>query len=426
MTWRIDEQVVRGQIDSRTQGRVTGHVWLVGRDEPLALDLEGLPHRDLAGHVLHFTNPQPVPGELAGLETNQAGVTGDVTAARKAKVPDCTAEELIERYAANEPISWRWRNFLRLEWHSRGNGRVIIESSRYQLRIDPVAAWTMTPAEEAELAATKAAAIARLTAEQNGFARPDASSPASPREPGEMNHEDDDAPQSAAEAAADAETARMDLLLDRIGTRLEREGYEDGKFEAIIVEESARLRRERGEPEPDADLRQDSERATRFDFINPVMTDRPPPCDADVWTDQADDDEPHPLLSRCSNLAIRLHEEAGQGGWLPVDASPEHPITQLVASVLNASGKLAGAFGMHCAEDESWPPPPPMAGASLVRLKKTRACLRDSLRALAAADQEHMACPAWRVAVRAEIGAVLAALGALIAEARAILADPAE
>ena len=95
MAWRIDEQVVRGEIDNRTRGRVTGRIWLLGRDEPVELDLQGNPWRDLAGHVLRFNNPEPVPADLHGLVSRQEGVTGDITASRKVKVPDVPMEEFL-------------------------------------------------------------------------------------------------------------------------------------------------------------------------------------------------------------------------------------------------------------------------------------------------------------------------------------------
>jgi hypothetical protein len=415
MTWRLDEQVVRGEIDSRTKGRICGRIWLLGRSEPLLLDLVGTPHRDLAGHRLSFINPRPKPADLTGLATGQTGVTGTITAARKAKVPQCTAEELAVLYANAQPMPWHWRNALYLEWYGRHNGRVLIESADYHLTINPVATWNMTHAEEAELAAASHIAVDRHLAEFGRENPPDG--PAAVPQPAGDDPEDDDAPQSAAEAAADAATARVELLTDRIGIRLEREGYDQGKFEIIIAEESARLRRECGDFNPP----QDPEEEIRLDFLNPVMIDHP--AAKPEHGSQAEDEEPHPLLSRCTDLAIRLHEEADEGGWLPADSPPEHPITELVAGVMNASGKLAGAFGMHRCPDESWPPPPGMAGSSLVRLKKTRAFLRDSLRALASADQERLGHAVWREAVRAELNAITTELGALITEVRGILAD---
>ena len=41
MAWRIDENLLRGEIDNRTRGRVTGRLWFAGRPHPVELDLEG-------------------------------------------------------------------------------------------------------------------------------------------------------------------------------------------------------------------------------------------------------------------------------------------------------------------------------------------------------------------------------------------------
>lgn len=57
MAWRIHEHVLRREIDNRARGRVTGRIWLAGVAEPLALELEGDCHPDLAGGVLTFRIP---------------------------------------------------------------------------------------------------------------------------------------------------------------------------------------------------------------------------------------------------------------------------------------------------------------------------------------------------------------------------------
>ena len=54
MAWRIHEHILRGELDNRTRGRVTGKVWLAGVAEPLVLELAGDCHPDLAGCVLTF------------------------------------------------------------------------------------------------------------------------------------------------------------------------------------------------------------------------------------------------------------------------------------------------------------------------------------------------------------------------------------
>src|ERR1035441_2153328 len=54
MAWRIQDSVIRGEIDNRVKGRVRGKVWLDGLAEPVMLDLEGNACPDLAGCRLRF------------------------------------------------------------------------------------------------------------------------------------------------------------------------------------------------------------------------------------------------------------------------------------------------------------------------------------------------------------------------------------
>ena len=121
MAWRIDEHVLRGEIDNRTRGRVTGRVWFSGRAEPMELDLAGNAWRDLAGRRLEFVNPAPKPGLAASFAARQHGTTGDITASRKVKVPDIPLDQIGEYYAAHKPWPWHWGNSLYLEWFSDAN-----------------------------------------------------------------------------------------------------------------------------------------------------------------------------------------------------------------------------------------------------------------------------------------------------------------
>ena len=161
MAWRIDEQVVRGEIDNRKRGLVTGKIWLVGREEPVVLRLEGNPWRDLAGHVLQFSNPKAKDGEPGGLMVEQTGVVGDITASRKVKVLDCSMEEFEEFYKTKTPFPWHWGNSLYLEWFSIGNGRVMIESADYELILEGDPAWSMTEEEETAQREANGAAMAK-------------------------------------------------------------------------------------------------------------------------------------------------------------------------------------------------------------------------------------------------------------------------
>jgi hypothetical protein len=162
MAWRIDEQVIRGEIDNRVRGRVTGRIWFVGRDAPVELELEGNAWRDLAGRRLEFVNREPVAGDLDRLAARQAGVIGDCTASRKVKVPDFPMSQLREYYKTGKKWTWHWGNCLYLEWFSARNGRVVIESVSFDLKIVGDAAWEMSEEEEVEQRKANGAAMTRF------------------------------------------------------------------------------------------------------------------------------------------------------------------------------------------------------------------------------------------------------------------------
>ena len=410
MAWRIDEQVIRGEIDNRTRGQVRGRLWLVGRERPLLLELDGNPWRDLAGHILRFSNPQPKPGNLSGLTEMQVGAAGDITASRKVKVPDCSMDELMEFFAARKPFPWHWGNSIYLEWFSKTNGRVVIESATYQLELDPLAAWSMSEAEEAGQRQANAGAMTDFMG-QLGTALAESEAV-----------EDEDAPRSTAEKQADDEDARMNLLLDRVTARLEREGHEEGEFERIYQEERDRLRRERGESEQTPTPEQQAEREAWINEMNAAAAEAMADLETEKWKDEDSSDQGHPLVARCSDLAVKLHHELDAHTWIPADALGEHPLHEVVSRVMSASAKLAGALGISD-RDEEWPPPAFNAGNVLVRLKKARGYLRDALRGLDSADEENLATAGWRDRTRREVESILSAVQVLIRVVRAVLAD---
>ena len=146
MAWRIQDNVVRGEIDNRVRGRVEGKIWLANRSEPLVLSLSGNCYKDLAGCKITFTNPRSKSEDNGTLSTDQQGVVGDITAARKVRVV-----ELSDYLATEEgkPGPKQMANCLYLEWFSQTNGRVVIESVHYQITVsEPL--WRLSAEEEAE------------------------------------------------------------------------------------------------------------------------------------------------------------------------------------------------------------------------------------------------------------------------------------
>ena len=129
MAWRINERVMRGEIDNRVRGRVAGRIWLIGRAEPIVLDLTGNCHRDVAGCLLQFENPvaKSTPDERLDLAEEQIGVAGDITASRKVRVFDVPLEEARRICKEGGKPSEHMANSLYIEWFSEANGRVVIE-----------------------------------------------------------------------------------------------------------------------------------------------------------------------------------------------------------------------------------------------------------------------------------------------------------
>lgn len=148
MAWRLEEHVVRGEIDNREKGRVTGKIWFLGRDEPVLLDLVGNCRNDMAGCLLTFTNTVAKEGDLSGFAELQNGICGDMTASRKVKIPTISMEEYY-KIKHEKPMPYRWGNVLYLEWYSQFNGRVVIEAVDFEQHLT-LPQWRLTAEDEEE------------------------------------------------------------------------------------------------------------------------------------------------------------------------------------------------------------------------------------------------------------------------------------
>ena len=407
MAWRVDEYVVRGELDNRIRGRVRGRIWFLGMEAPVELDLAGNPWRDLAGHRIESVNPAPKPGEIGGLNIRQCGTVGDMTVSRKVKAPDCSPEELRQHFSNGTPFPWHWANSLHLEWFSEKNGRVVIETVAFRVTIDPEPAWTLTPEDETAQQIENARAM-------TGFMDRLVDAVASNDGP---SH-DADAPQSGVEAEADREAARMSVLMDRIQARIEREGSEHIDFETIYEEEKERLRNKRGEPPPvPLTPEEEAEREAWIAELAEAQQAALEHPDADHWKGKM---ELHPLVERCMDLALELRRTVEEAGWLSETDHPEHPLRELLDGVMIAGPKLAGALPDSSGKDE-WPPDPLFAGNVLVRLKKARRHLEDALLGIESAEAEHLASPQFLARAKRETTGLLAEVRQLIAEVRASL-----
>lgn len=425
MAWRIDEAVIRGEIDNRTRDRVTGWIWFEGRAEPVELDLAGNAWRDLAGRRLEFTNPQPKPGcDLDWVATRQTGVIGDCTASRKVKVPDIPMDQIGEYYAAKKKWTWHWGNSLYLEWFSPTNGRVVIESASFQLVVAPEIAWEMTPAEEEQQRRANAAAMENFMERLgDAVAGEQARETGAPAEGETAENAEKGSAEEAAEAdepwqndrpLTEAEADKMheesERLVDRIQARIEREG-EGADFEKILEEELERRRVERGEKPLTPE--QEAERDARLEEMNRAAEEAAnhpdPERDAEL-------DRKHPLAERAFEFALRLMNEPEERGWVSEEAGEEHPLVDLATASSKASVKLAGALN-----GEDWPPPVDFCATHLVRLKSARGYLDDALMAAEACLQQSLGERAWIEETQRELTAFAHDCDSLIGELRARL-----
>jgi len=407
MAWRIEDSVIRGEVDNRIRGRVTGRIWLAGRPEPIVLQLMGNGWPDLAGRRLEFTNPDPSPGDLGGIADFQQGTVGDFTASRKVKVPEIPMDQIGEYYASKKPFPWHWGNSLYLEWFSERNGRVVIESAGYDLKIIGEPAWELTPEDEEAQRQANGAAIEGLV-ERLGETY-DTDFEADGLTGVNEDLEDDDVPTWAPKPLTEDEAARLqeesEKLVERIQARIRREG-EKADFARIMDEEIARLRRERGEAMPTEE--QLARQSAWIDEVNRVANSALGQANASEATERA-----HPLASDARRIARTVMDTAEKRGWLNEADTEEHPVAELVNCTLKASAKLAGALNRF-----DWPPAIEFCAHIVVRLTKARGYLDDAARAIESCQEQKLTEPAWLETTLREITSLVVKLDEIVAVLR--------
>lgn len=328
MAWRIDEAVTRGEIDNTIEGRTTGRIWLAGRESPLVLSLDGDCWRDLAGTRLVFENPAPKSNaDAEALDVDQSGVIGDMTASRKSKVQTVSEEESRALYEAEKEVPYEWRNTLYLEWFSDINGRVVVESSEFKMTIFPHE-WQMD--EDAE----EAQKLANLNAMRDFM-----SQVIQRRNPDE---EDTAVTGELDEYAWEERLKESDRLTDAYQEVLEKymEDSDSERKEAFVMGWDGLLdalaeRDEAGEP--------GFPYGSDLSGLQAVDSYGDDDDDDDEFGDPEDfqtdeDEDSHPLQTQAQDLALRAMD------LIRREDGPGTPSYRLISSLLQVSGKLAGAL----------------------------------------------------------------------------------
>ncbi len=360
MAWRIEESVVRGEIDNRMKGVVRGRLWLEGIAEPVKLQLSGNAHRDLAGCLLTFKNsktpvpmrgtekatPHPLPsppaplpsdgrgwrrtlpvrGGEGGFALEQRGRIGDLTASRKVRVFDVPNAEAFAMMDRGEKPPEHMANCLYLEWFSEANGRVVIQSTDYELEIS-APEWRLTKEDEAQRGRDAAAGwegfVGKLDAalEQQKLGQKD---------PEEKWDEHD---YERLMKESDARTDKYLELLENYGDSDEAEkqiAKEMGWDRELTPEEA-------------------EEESRRIEEINAACEAAldeplPPPDPAREgidWIRTEDGDIAHPLQHRCFESAMKVWHQCKDLG---LSKAEDDDLAQFIFEFQTTAVKLGGAL----------------------------------------------------------------------------------
>ena len=328
MVWRIHDSVIRGEIDNRVKGIVRGKIWLHGFAKPLVLELQGNAHPDLAGCLLTFENPlntTPHPG-LNSLDSLQRGTIGDLTASRKVRVFDLPFEEARAMIKRGEKPPEHLANCLYLEWFSEANGRVVIESADYDLKIS-APEWRLTPAEDAERAQQAAAGMddfmrvitEAVEKQTRGRKDPDA------------EWDEHDYEQFMKEA--DARTDKYMELLDKYG--------DSPAAEEKIAREMGWLRELTPEEADEENRRIEEMNRASEEALNEPPPEPDPHREGIDWIRTGRGDVRHPLQHRCSESAIKFWMQADELGLGKIE---DRDLDNFIFEFQTTGAKLAGAL----------------------------------------------------------------------------------
>jgi hypothetical protein len=320
MAWRICEHVLRGEIDNRMRGRVTGRIWLAGIMEPLALDLRGDCQPDLAGCLLRFENPNARALTTRPPAFQQSGAAGDITAARKVRVYDVPVASALAMVRRGQTPPEHRANALYMEWFSALSGRVVIESAEYHLEVsEPEWRFTREELVERERRASEGATAFAAAVDADGKAE----------EWDEFRNEQ--------------QLRESDMLGEKYRRLLEKyAGHPDS--ERIIAREmgwswleealDAQVEAQASPGEEDFSVEEfDSEKEPRPD----------PAREGIDWVWDAKERIVHPISKHARDALYALLDELNVASHFPDCDDPA--LTEFVGHFMTLSAKLAGALG---------------------------------------------------------------------------------
>ena len=336
MAWRIHDSVVRGEIDNRERGIVRGKIWLHGVAEPVVLELQGNACADLAGCLLTFQNQKetyPMAND-ARLAPLQRGTVGDLTASRKVRVLDMPIEEAYMRKKKKLPVPEHIANCVYLEWFSDLNGRVVVESTDYEITISPHR-WKLSPEEEESRQKEAAEGFSGFIQKLDDALEAQKHEPPEDKEWDEFDYE-------KLLRESDARTDKYSELLDKYIDDPDREriiakemGW-NGLDDALEGEDENESVRESGE------AKSESGDESAFEIPDEAPDLEPDPATEGVdWVRDPHGGTSHPLTLRAHEASIAFWRKCDELGF---KESEDEDMCSLISEYQITSAKLAGAL----------------------------------------------------------------------------------
>ncbi len=328
MAWRIHDSVIRGEIDNRVKGVVRGTLWLDGFNEPVKLELVGNACPDLAGSLLKFKNPTQTFPMLRKPKFNplQRGRIGNLSASQKVRVFTVPDEEAFAMMDRGEKPPERIANALYLEWFSEGNGRVVLESADFELKIS-APEWRLTSAEEKQRAKDAEAGWEMFSKQLNDALEKQKRGQKEP----EAEWDEHDYEKLLKES--DARTDKYMELQEKYGDSPDAEekiAREMGWLKELTPEEA-------------------EEESKRIEEMNraceEALNEPPPEPDAHRegidWIRTKEGELRHPLQHRCFESSMKFWKQADKLG---LKKSEDDDLQEFIFEFQTTGAKLAGAL----------------------------------------------------------------------------------
>lgn len=380
MALRLNNSVLRGEIDNRVEGHVAAKLWLKGRDEPACLSLRGNCLSDIAGHRLVFVNAFSGPTDGDGASTLQAfeqGIVGDITASYRNHTPAVSGQEARDGVEAGQVMPMQISNGMYFEWFDPVNGRVVVELPDFKTVELSAPVWSMSrDAEDAQLEQN------RLSLREYVNSRPRGSG-----QPEECDDESEYAPLD--EFEWERRFKQSDVLTDKFR----------GVFEKYVdhPDGDRLMAREMGWDWLDDAM--DAEDRGSFDEDSDPADDAPmepnPLTEGTDWIRTPDNRIKHPLSDRAFRAAVAVRHLCKDRQLLGDNADED--LRAMIFHTQTLSAKLAGALDSLAYEEE------PDAGFVVACLKRAHPYFEQALQACGAVSAKNLLPEADLLAFRKEL-----------------------